>query len=242
MQNSWSHASMGGVAFIRRRAMAINRLDMSLLLLTIAPPLASSAIVRDLAAVGRPHLRIPCSPTLRTNQETVTCGSKLAVNEFSRMVAVAGLGRKATRHALVATDSECTALATRFGFDGLASLKANVSLAVVDKRRMRVRAFGKFDASDLVMDGPLGGSVTLQADGVGFETFFTEDLADTAGKYDSDEDDSYDEEIDDGQIDIGELVAQHMYLHFCEMEMTQCREFEPEFEDGEVVYDSDRDE
>ena len=223
------------------KALARSGMTMTTFALSVVPALAAAAFVRQPTAV-RLNPGISDSPTWRTNHEAVNCGSKTDVNEFSRVVGVAGLGRKATRHALVATDDECTALAGRFGFDALASFKANVSLAVVDKRRMRVRAFGKFDASDVVMDGPLGGSVTLQATGVAFETFFAEDLMAAAGKYDSDEDEAYDEEIDDGLIDIGELVAQHMYLHFCEMEMTGLREFEPEFEDGEVVFDSDQDE
>lgn len=166
-------------------------------------------------------------------------------NEFSRTVAIANLGRKATRHALSATDEECKALASRFGLQGLRSLDANVSLAVVDQRRMRIRAYGKMDASDVVVDGPAGTPATLQVDAAPFETFFVEDADSPAAPprtFDSEQDDSYDEDIMDGQIDMGELVAQHLYLYVSNNEFLQLREWQSDAEPGDVVFDTDPDE
>ena len=163
--------------------------------------------------------------------------------EFSRPRPIAGLRKQASRFALEATPEECAALAKRFELGGLRSLAANVSLAVIDPRRPRVRAYGSFDAFDVIMKSGLQGdsTTTLQAMDVSFETFFSGDAM-VQGKYDVDEaDDAYDEEIEDGQIDLGELVSQHLYLYLSELELTKFREFSSEYEPGEIVFDSDPD-
>ena len=62
----------------------------------------------------------------------------------------------------------------------------------------------------------------LQVEDAAFETFFVDEEADSGGgTFASDEDDSYDESIEAGQIDIGELVAQHLYLRLGELEMVR---------------------
>lgn len=163
------------------------------------------------------------------------------VNEFCRPISVGALGRKATRNALSADEKECAALADRFDLSSLGGLDANVSLAVVDPRRMRVRAYGSFTASDIGV-----GSASLQASKVEFETFFVADdpleQQGGGGPIDSGDDESYDEPIEDGQIDMGELVAQHFYLYVSDVESARNSEFdEPSVAPGTVVFDSDPD-
>ena len=143
-----------------------------------------------------------------------------------------------TRNDLVARRSD--ALAKRFDIMAIGTLEANVSLALVDPRRTRVRAYGSFSATDVSLNGPMGESTTLQIERAPFETFFVdEESTETRSKYDSDEDDAYDEPLDEGRIDLGELVAQHMYLYVSDREATQYREWGEEFAPGEVVWDSD---
>lgn len=176
-----------------------------------------------------------CSPP-------VAAAAPPPINEFSRPQAVAGLRKQASRFSLEATAAECADLAKRFDLQAIGALAANVSLAVVDPRRPRVRAYGSLNARDVVVRSGFRGesSTTMQAAGVPFETFFSGDTT-VKGRYDDDDDDSYDEELEDGQIDMGELVAQHLYLYLSELETTKYREFTSDYAPGEVVFDSDPD-
>ena len=169
------------------------------------------------------------------------------INEFSRMIGVASLGRRATRNMIEASDAECEALATRFDLVSIGSLAANVSCAIVDPRRSRVRTYGSFTAMDVVQRGMINGdqTTTLQLENSKFETFFIdEELANDAGigAFDSDEDESYDEYIEDGQLDMGELVAQHLYLAISDRQQLELKEFstDPAL-DGTIVLDTDPD-
>ena len=130
-------------------------------------------------------------------------------------------------------------MAKRFDLASLASLEANVSLALIDPRRTRVRAYGTICAGGLEQNGPSGPLAALQVDAAPFETFFIDEELDGAGAYDSDDDETYDEAIEDGFIDTGELVAQHLYLWLSEHEQTLIRESSSEYAAGEVVLDSD---
>ena len=53
---------------------------------------------------------------------------------------------------------------------------------------------------------------------------------------------AHDEPIEEGSIDVGELVAQWLYQHLAEREMAWLQESSEEFAPGTVVYDSDADE
>lgn len=146
----------------------------------------------------------------------VTMKASKPVNEFSRTIGITSLGRKANRNLIEASDEECAALAKRFDLISIGTLAANVSLAIVEPRRTRVRTYGSFTATEVVQRSVMDGNrqTTLQLEKMPFETFFIdEEMADDAGgSYDSDVDESYDEYIEEGQIDMGELVAQHLYL------------------------------
>ena len=150
--------------------------------------------------------------------EPITMKVSKPVNEFSRAIGVASLGRKASRNLIKATDDECAALAKRFDLVSIGTLAANVSLAIIEPRRTRVRTYGSFTATEVVQRSIIDGErqTTLQLEKMPFETFFIdEEFAEDdagGGSYDSDVDESYDEYIEEGQIDMGELVAQHLYL------------------------------
>ena len=167
------------------------------------------------------------------------------VNEFSRTIGVAALGRKATRNLIEATGDECAALAARFDLVSIGSLAANVSLAVVDPRRQRVRTYGSFTAVDVVTKGAMGSTDrSFQLEQSKFETFFIdEELAEVGGggTFDSEEDESYDEPIESGQIDMGELVAQHMYISISDRQTLELSEYIVPGADGEIVFDTDPD-
>ena len=84
-----------------------------------------------------------------------------------------------------------------------------------------------------------GAPESLQMEAVPFESFFSQDVdVDEKATFnvDADVDTYYDEELEDGEIDMGELVAQHFYLHFCDLE----REAEggDDYDPGDIVFDS----
>ena len=161
-------------------------------------------------------------------------------SEFSRLMSVGGLRKQATRSALAATEEECAALAARFEFEGIGSLEANVSLAVVDPRRTRVKAYGSLRASNVRVKS-MGSASEVQVDGASFETFFIDEsmlAAPKSGRYETGDEEAYDEPIEDGQIDMGELVAQHLYLYVSEEQQGEMREAASEFAPGEVVLDT----
>jgi hypothetical protein len=164
----------------------------------------------------------PTVGSVRPRRVPSPVASGPVVNEFSRLVSVTAFGRRATRSTIAATPEERAALAARFGLVGIASLEANVSCAVVDPRLQRVRAYGTITARDVMQEEVGVGPVTLQVTQAPFESFFMDKdaagYADAArAKYSFDEEGSYDEPLEDGQIDLGELVAQHLYLHLCEL-------------------------
>lgn len=93
--------------------------------------------------------------------------------EFSRPFALGAFeSRKSARVEVRADSSECAALARRFDFEELSSLAANVSLAVVDRRRMRIRARGTLSAVGLRQRNFVGDSVNVPVSEVPFETYF----------------------------------------------------------------------
>ena len=134
--------------------------------------------------------------------------------------------------ALEATDAECAALATRFELEALGALTANVTLTVVDRQRQRVRAVGTLSAADVGRTAFDGAQKTQQLDDVAFETYFiSEDEATEMLRSEAplDDDEAFDEEIDEnGSIDLGELVAQHLYLHLDELAAMEAEEFTPD--------------
>ena len=93
--------------------------------------------------------------------------------EFSRPFALGAFeSKKSARVEVRADSSECAALARRFDFEELSSLAANVSLAVVDRRRMRIRARGTLSAVGLRQRNFVGDSVYVPVSEVPFETYF----------------------------------------------------------------------
>ena len=106
-----------------------------------------------------------------------------------------------------------------------------------------------------------------QVDAIPFETFFMpEEELDTGGSVDSEDETKYDEvmprlqpphargaswltaprpsvqAIEDGGIDAGEMVAQHLYLYIYDLQVQEEREWsDDETAEGTIVFDSDSD-
>lgn len=175
------------------------------------------------------------SPRVVRSSSIVCASSAFPLNEFSRPIAVDSLGKKAVRSDISATPEECAALAKRFALTSLDSVSAKVSCTLIDPRKSRVRAWGTFSAANVAQME----SVPIAVDEVPFETFYSDDAALASGKnaYDSESEEDYDEPIEEGQIDLGELVAQHLYLHISQPEVDFGDEDE-EFAPGEVVFDT----
>ena len=87
----------------------------------------------------------------------------------------------------------------------------------------------------------MGSASEVQVDGASFETFFIDEsmlAAPKSGRYETGDEEAYDEPIEDGQIDMGELVAQHLYLYVSKEQQGEMREAASEFAPGEVVLDT----
>uniref|UniRef100_A0A7S4F666 Uncharacterized protein n=1 Tax=Chrysotila carterae TaxID=13221 RepID=A0A7S4F666_CHRCT len=140
--------------------------------------------------------------------------------EFSRPHSVGQ--QKHDKVQVTATAQECEGLVERFDLESLGGLSANLTLSLVDRSAGRVRARGKFCASDVRCRDICGDLHTLQFDAVEFETCFVPEERLSEGPIDINDPNSFDEPIENGQIDLGELVSQHFYLHLDEfmMDMT----------------------
>ena len=178
-------------------------------------------------------LRLPAAPSRGVVAPTRSAILRACAtaNEFPRPYAAGGL-KKSARVALEATDAECAALAERFELEALGALTANVTLTVVDRQRQRVRAVGTLSAADVVRTAFDGAQKTQQLDDVAFETYFiSEDEATEMLRSEAplDDDEAFDEEIDEnGSVDLGELVAQHLYLYLDELAAMEAEEFTPD--------------
>lgn len=165
--------------------------------------------------------------------------AQAVANEFARPVSISSVDRKAKRTELEATPEECAALAERFELESIGSLVANVSLALVDKRRTRIRASGKLSAGDVRRISFSGDVATVQVDSIAFEThFMPEEELNTGGSMETEDEFKYDEAIENDQIDTGELVAQHLYLYLYGLSLQEEQEWSDEVVEGTVVYDS----
>lgn len=93
---------------------------------------------------------------------TCTVMANAVVNEWSRPVAVSTVERRTHRLFVEAKSEECNALAARFDLKSIGALSANVSMALVDNRRTRIRASGTFSARDVQRESSTGDVTTLQ--------------------------------------------------------------------------------
>ena len=121
--------------------------------------------------------------------------------ELSRPFSADFLGRRATRVKIVATPTECTALANRFEVLSIGGITANVSFSRA-KHSSRIRASGMLAASDVVMRSLTQSTHTVQVGEVEFETWFQpeEDLGTLQRQLELSGDDAFDEAIEDGQV------------------------------------------
>lgn len=135
--------------------------------------------------------------------------------EFSRLLSIEGLiPDKVRRESITASEEECAALADRFDLQSLSNLKARLSvLRVAEGNIVRVEGDLEAEVVQTCVVSLQGVPSEIRAH---FDTYFTED-----GKEAFEEEDLLDIEIDDeapdlvmrdGQLDLGELVAQYLSL------------------------------
>lgn len=135
--------------------------------------------------------------------------------EFSRVLAVEGLTPdKVRKETVEANAKECAALAKRFDLRELSNFKADLRIRRVEGGDV-VRLEGKLSA-DVVQTCVISlQDVHAHIDGE-FDTFLAEGGKHTAKKFGDeadfgiDDDDTAPEVIHNGQLDLGEIVAQYL--------------------------------
>lgn len=132
--------------------------------------------------------------------------------EFSRCISIEGITPdKIRKETIEATEEECVALAKRFDLRELSGFKAELSIHRVDGGVVRLS--GHFEAE--VVQSCVVSLQDVHADiSADFETFFSEDshrLDDEDVELYLDEED-VPEAIVNGEIDLGEIVAQYLSL------------------------------
>lgn len=133
--------------------------------------------------------------------------------ELSRLVMVERLNaQKPHVEAIEASPEECEALAKRFELQDLKNFKATAYAQRVSGGKL-VRVWGDLQAdvvqTCVVSLAPVPSHVQAQ-----YETFFTEEklAADIDAEFSHDNDEDLPEEIENGAIDLGEVVAQYLSL------------------------------
>ncbi len=133
--------------------------------------------------------------------------------EFSRRIEAEKITTKPWTDRFEATEAECEALSRRFGLESLKNVKAEVTLRRVSGGKM-ILAEGVFDADVtqkcVVTLDPIRSHIKSE-----FKSMFTENnvrFLPGAEVVVSAEDEESPEPIENGMIDMGELVAQHLSL------------------------------
>ena len=109
-----------------------------------------------------------------------------------------------------ASADECAQLAERFGWAKLSWLRATATLTRFDAARRRTRVSGKM-WGQLARTGADGGRRVLTVEAEPFESVY---VPAGAGDAAIDLEADFDDEMGPGgEIDVGECVAQHFYLH-----------------------------
>mmetsp|Transcript_705 Transcript_705/g.1444 ORF Transcript_705/g.1444 Transcript_705/m.1444 type:complete len:215 (-) Transcript_705:90-734(-) len=163
--------------------------------------------------------------------------------EFSRPIGV-DRKQKYQRVELSASPEECASLCKRFDLEGIDSLQANVSISRVrlTEQTLRVRATGSMTGIGVSRKNFGGERVTLDVQGIDFEAYYATEAEDDAGggELDMSNDEAFDEPIVNGEIDLGELVAQQLYLHLSELTLQEAGEWtDPDSVKGSVYYDTE---
>ena len=149
-------------------------------------------------------------------------------------------GAHTHRSQVEASADECAQLAERFGWAKLSWLRATATLTRFDAARRRTRVSGKM-WGQLARTGADGGRRVLTVEAEPFESVYIPagagDGADAAIDLEADFDD---EMGSGGEIDVGECVAQHFYLHVEDGALEELAEWVGSGleADGTVVYDS----
>lgn len=134
--------------------------------------------------------------------------------EFSRLIAIEGImPDKLRQEEIEATPEECAALAERFGIRSLSGLSARLSIRRVTGDAAAVRIECRFEA-DIVQACVVSlQDIPAHIDGK-FDTYFTEKPGEEGGEveFSHDDEESTPEMVTNGNIDMGEVVAQYLSL------------------------------
>ena len=134
--------------------------------------------------------------------------------EFSRLISVEGIIPDKTRvESILATEDECAALAKRFDIRGLFHFKAELKIRRISGGTA-VKIEGSISA-DIVQSCVVSLRDVYNRVEASFETFFAEPVDDRDADNDEmqlDGDEDAPEMIHNGQIDLGEVAAQYLYL------------------------------
>lgn len=132
--------------------------------------------------------------------------------ELSRLVAIEGISTdRARAEVITATEAECVALAERFEIRTLENVKATINIRRV-AGGTAVKLVGDIEA-DVVQSCVISLADVHDHIKAHFETFFTENVEDVTDDIEfSPDDDDPPEMVQNGQIDLGEVVAQYLSL------------------------------
>lgn len=132
--------------------------------------------------------------------------------ELSRLVAIEGISTdRARAEVITATPAECKALAERFEVRELENVKATINIRRV-AGGTAVKLDGDIEA-DVVQSCVISLADVHDHIKAHFETFFTENAEDVTDDIEfSPDDDDPPEMVQNGQIDLGEVVAQYLSL------------------------------
>ncbi len=133
--------------------------------------------------------------------------------EFSRLIAIEGISPDKVRYEKIeATPEECEALAKRFDLRKISGLKARLNIRRIPGGDI-VRLEGAFEADIIQACVVSLQDVPAHIQG-SFETFFTEDASKAADEttFDPESAEDLPELAVNGQIDLGEIVAQYLAL------------------------------
>lgn len=146
--------------------------------------------------------------------------------EFSRVVDLDDIGREGLQQEITATHQECADLAQRFGLLALEGFKAKLTLRKLEDGDA-VTISGEFQAhvsqECIVTLDPVPVEISAAVE----EKFVREDDTPPEAVVDADDEESYDELIEGNSIDVGEMLAQCLFLELDPYPRKEGIEFDP---------------
>lgn len=130
--------------------------------------------------------------------------------EFSRIVKIEDISEKSLVEKIKATESERLALAKRFGLISLDSFEATVTLQWKDSKQLQLKA--DFDATVQQVCVRTSDHITQRLQGHVEELFTTDPLPFQEEEMDLESLLAEPESLEGDEVDIGEIMSQHLSL------------------------------